>query len=447
MTGSTEHRGACADTADSAEPSKSQAAPEPLRRNAALRTIYAGSFTAFLGLSIAEVVYPLLVLGLTGKPLLAGLFGVVQFSATVLASVPGGNFVDRHDRRRILIANETLGAALAGVLAVSLLAGRAPLAEIYAIAAILGACQPLRGARTLALRAIASKEQLTKALSVQQVVSSVAQLAGPALGALLYSLNRSLPFAAIAAGTAISALCAYFVRFDGRPHAPRPSVTGVGEGHGDAHGDDADVPAPLAEERFAGLRIIWRHPVMRATMIFLMLFNLVAVPLDLVMIVQARREGVPTHFIGLILAAVAVGGILGAPCIPWLNARLRPGRILSGLGLLVTVACAAIALPFGGIWMAVWLTAIGLVIPAAQVLVDVLILQQVPDHQRGRVLSAVMTFLALGLPLGSAFGGSMLQLLSPASLLLGIAAGLGCVTLYAVAQRDLRKAEWPAAVR
>ena len=77
--------------------------PTPLRANRALHGIYAGTFTAFIGLAMAEVVYPLLVLGFTGKPLLAGLFGTVQFTALILASVPVGNFVDKHDRRRVLI--------------------------------------------------------------------------------------------------------------------------------------------------------------------------------------------------------------------------------------------------------------------------------------------------------------------------------------------------------
>jgi MFS family permease len=403
-----------------------------LRHNAALRTIYAGSFTALFGLGIAEVVFPLLVLGFTGKPLLAGMFGTIQFTALTLASVPAGNFVDRHDRRRILIASETLRAALATTLAVTLAAGHVWLVEIYLIAAVLGACQPLIGTRTLMLRAIAPPNQLTKALSIQQAVSAVAQLVGPALGTVLFAVSRSLPFAAVALGTGISALCAYFVRFDARPQPRSESADANAEA-------DSEPDGP-----FAGIGILWRHPVMRAAMIFIMLLNLVSVPLDLVLIVQARHEGVPTHLIGLILASYAAGAILGAPFIPRLHALLRPGRLLSVLGVLVTAGCAAVALPLGGFWMAGWLAAIGFVMPAVQVLVDVLILRQVPDARRGRVMGAVLTFIGVGLPLGAAFGGGLLQILSPATVLLGTAGALACVTLYAVAQRDLRRAEWPA---
>jgi predicted MFS family arabinose efflux permease len=185
---------------------------------------------------------------------------------------------------------------------------------------------------------------------------------------------------------------------------------------------------------------------MRGTVLFLMLVNLIGASLDLVLIVQARHEGVPTHFIGPILAAFAAGGILGAPCIPRLHALLRPGHLLIALGLTIALGCLMIAvLPLGGFWMAGWLAAIGFAVPAIQVLVDVLIIRQVPDHQRGRALSAVMTLNGLGLPLGAAFGGSLLQAASAETLLLGTAAAMAAIAALAASQRALRVARWPAA--
>lgn len=414
---------------------------------AALPAIYLGSFGAFAGIAIADVVYPLLVLGFTGKPLLAGLFGAIQLTALVLASIPAGNFADRHDRRRILIGVETARAGVATVLAVSLARGHVSLLEIYLTAAVLGACQPFSGVRTLALRKLAPAGRLIKVLAVQQVVAATALLIGPALGTLLYSIDRSLPFAATALGMAVSALCAFLVRFDGRPNPPAPAPS-AGES------DTAEAPAPGGTEPgerrrpdgpFAGLGIVWRSPLMRAALIFVMLVNLVGVPLDLVVIVRARDEGVPTHLLGLILACGAAGGLLGAPLVPKLHTLLRPGRLLTVFGLVVTAACATMALPLDGIVLAAGFAAIGFVIPAAQILIDVLILQQVPDHQRGRVLGAIGMLVTLGTPLGAAFGGTLLQILSPAAVLCAIAASLACVSLYAVVQRDLRHAEWPAA--
>lgn len=419
------------------------AIPEPpMRANRALHTVYAGSFTAFLGLTMAEVVYPLLVLGFTGKPLLAGLFGTIQFTALLLASVPAGNFVDRHDRRLVLIVSESIRAAMATVLAVSLASGHVWLVEIYLIAAVLGVCQPLSSVRTLALRSVAPASQLTRALSVQQAVSSVAQLIGPAVGTVLYAVNRSLPFVAVAIGMGVSALCAVIVRFDSKPQpaadSPSPADSRTES--------DANAAKREAESPLAGLRIIWANPVMRGTMLFIMLINLIGVPLDLVLIMLAKHENVPTHYIGLILAAFAGGGIIGAPCIPKLYKILHPGQLLIVFGALMTIALTMTALfQLGGFWMAGWLAAIGFAVPAAQVLVDVLILQQVPDHQRGRVLTAVMTLAGLGMPLGAAFGGSVLQIAAPSTVLCGAAVAMAGIAIFAASQRALRTAKWPSA--
>jgi MFS family permease len=351
--------------------------------------------------------------------------------------VPAGNFVDRHDRRRALIVSEAVRAALATLLAVTLAAGHVWLIEIYLIAAILGACQPFSSVRTLALRSIAPASQLTKALSIEQVVSSVAQLVGPAVGAALYSVNRSLPFVALAAGMGVSVLCAALVRFETKPQPASPAREA---------GPGAAEPANEDESAFAGIRIIWSNPVMRGTMLFIMLVNLIGVPLDLVLIVQAKHEGVPTHLIGLILAAFAAGGIIGAPCIPKLYKLLRPGQLLIAFGALISLSLLMTGLfQLGGFWMAGWLAAVGFAIPAAQVLVDVLILRQVPDHQRGRVLTAVMTFMGLGMPIGAAVGGSVLQIASPSTVLYGAAVAMAGIAAFAASQRALRAAQWPSA--
>jgi MFS family permease len=409
---------------------------------AALPTVYAGSFGAFVGIAIADIVYPLLILGITGKPLLAGLFGAIQLAALTLASIPAGSFADRHDRRRTLIGVESVRAAVATVLAVSLAGGHVSLVELYLTAAVLGACQPFGGVRTLALRTLAPPERLLRVLAVQQVVGATAQLVGPALGTLLYSISRSLPFAATAVAMAVSALCAVLVRFDGRPKPPPVPAPAAETDAAVAAGRDRS-----ADGRLAGLGIVARSPVMRSALVFIMLVNTVAVPLDLVVIVRARAEGVPTHYLGLILACGAAGGLLGAPLVPRLHALLRPGSLLSGFGLVVTLACAAMAPPFGGFVLAAGFLAIGLVIPAVQVLMDVLILQQVPDHQRGRVLGAAGTLFAVGTPLGAMLGGTLLQITSATGVLCGVAGSLGLVTLFAAAQRDLRRAEWPLTTR
>jgi len=401
----------------------------PLWRNWRYQSLAAGSFSAYTGVSIADVVYPLLILGFTGSPMLASVFGLLQFLAMILCSLPAGSFIDRHDRRKILIVNDSVRAVAGASLALTLASGHVWLVQLYLVAVVLGGCQAFAGARMIAVRAVVPERQLTRALSQQQVRTAVATLIGPAIGAALYAVSRSLPFVASAVGLALSAFTAVLARFDGRPE-PQPEPAGAAD---ERSGDGA----------LAGLRTLWAQPLMRAAMLLIMIVNLIAVPMDLVLIVQARHEGVPTHYIGLVLAAFAGGAVLGGPLIPLLHRLVRPGWLLIGFVSLFTCVLPLLAIPLGGFWMAGCIAVVGMALPALDVLIQVLIFQQVPDNQRGRVVSAAMMLMSLGMPLGSALGGLLLQVFTPTTALLAFAVVTGASALYALSQRSLRSAAWP----
>jgi len=427
--------------------------PEPpLWRNWRYQTLTAGGFSAFTGLAIADVVFPLLILGFTGSPLLAGCFGVLQFLATIVGALPAGMFIDRHDRRRVLIVTESVRALAGMALAATLASGHVWLPQIYLVAIVLGFCQPFGAARNIAVRTVVPDGQLTRALSQQQVRTALAQLIGPAVGAALYAAGRSLPFFVCAAALALSALAAVLARFDGRPKAAQEEADTP-----DSHSEDAEkaggkksggkkTGGKSADGALAGIRILWNQPLMRAAMLLIMVVNLIGTPIDLILIVQARHEGIPTHYIGLILAAFAAGSIFGAPLVPVVHRRMGPGWMLINFVGLLTAVLALLVLPFGGFWMAGCFIVIGMAMPALQVLMQVLILQQVPDNQRGRVMSAAMMMMSLGMPLGSGLGGLLLQVFSPGTAILAMAAATGTATLFALFQRSLRTAVWPKSV-
>jgi MFS family permease len=94
--------------APSAGPHDSRQPLPPLRRNWRFQLLWIGSATSLTGVAAAEVAYPLALLALTGSPAWASLFGVLQAAASVLCGLPAGVLLDRCDRRRVLIATETL---------------------------------------------------------------------------------------------------------------------------------------------------------------------------------------------------------------------------------------------------------------------------------------------------------------------------------------------------
>ncbi|MEY9872879.1 putative MFS family arabinose efflux permease [Streptacidiphilus sp. MAP12-33] len=396
----------------------------PLRRNWRFQLLWLGSASALTGVTAADVAYPLVILALTGSPAWAGLFGVFQAAATVLCGLPAGVLLDRYDRRKVLIAAESLRVAAAGSVVLAGLLGSLILAHLLLVAIALGAAQPLGGAaRMLLVRAVVPPEQLTAALTQDELRVGLAELAGPPLGGFLYGLGRAVPFLFSAVGFAISLVCALIVR----PQQPT-----------------ATDPGASMRTVFDGIRTLWRTPTLRLALLLVTALNACGAPITLCVIYRLHEQSVPAWAIGLALAGSAVGGLVGAALVGFLHRRFRPGTLLIGIVALDAVVIASLAVARGP-WATSALLLVGMLgIPALSVLLDVLIFRQIPDAQRGRAISATMTVIGLGIPLGTGVTGLLLAALGGTGTLLVLAVALALAALRATAGPALRRAEWPS---
>ncbi|WP_143765586.1 MFS transporter [Catenulispora acidiphila] len=427
---------------DTAASPAAAAAPEllPLRRNRNFNLLWGGAVSALLGLSTADIAYPLVILALTGSPLKAGLFATVQLIASVLATLPVGQLMDRKDRRRMLLLSESVRVVAAGSVAVAYFVGALTFWHLLLTAAALGAIQPFAGARTLLLRQVVAPEQISAALTAEQVRQQGCELAGPPLGGAMFGISRALPFLFATFAGLVSLLTVVLLKL--------PKSVTVAADQGDAGASDNDAaPAPTAEHGGAllGLKTIMRDPVMRATTLALCLVNTAGYPVFLSLVVRMQQHHAGSGTTGLVVAAMALGGLGGTALVKPLHKVLRPGWLL-------IVACLVFALTNFGMTFfaapladAVFLAIGGAVIPSAVVMVNVLILQAVPDEQRGRTAAALEMFLLIGMPAGMLVASATLQWFSPTATLLGLSLLMSVAVLYAVSQKALRAARWPEA--
>ena len=134
---------------------------------------------------------------------------------------------------------------MACVVAIALAGGWLTLPLLIAAAVVLGAGPALGGAvNILLLRSIVPGEQLTLALTQDEVRINGASLAGPALAGALYGLHHVAPFTFTAAAFFL-ALTATALLPAGRAH-PTPSQE------------------PAEGGMLAGIRELWGQPVLRA---------------------------------------------------------------------------------------------------------------------------------------------------------------------------------------
>jgi MFS family permease len=407
----------------------------PLRRNLRFQALWIGMTASTVGVSVADVAYPLIILAMTGSPALAGLFAAVQAVGMLVAGLPAGSLADRYDSRTIVIATEAARAAVTAGVVMALVAGWLSLPLLLTAAALLGIGQAVKGAAGLLLmREVVAPEQLTRALTQDEVRMNGAALAGPAIGGALYgvhALAHALPFV-FTAGSFLVALAAAALMAV-VPGQPRSRVRPAGRP------EDTDGSGSM----LAGLRTLWDQPVLRAATMLIMFVNTIGAGFDLVIIVILRHQAVPPGMIGVALGAGAAGGLAGAPLVGILH-RLRPGVLMLGMCLLDVLILALLAVPFGPWWVAGLLFIIMLGVPAIRVMVDILVIRQAPPEQRGRVVAALMTLIGLGIPAGLAGCGLLLQYVPAQAAMLTLAAIEAAGVAYCSTKRQLWQARWPA---
>jgi hypothetical protein len=226
----------------------------PPGRAAALGGDFAKLWTANavsnLGDGVTRVAAPLLMASLTGDPALVAGAAFAQQLPWLLFSLPGGAYVDRLDRRRLLVAVNLLrGVVLAG-LAVTVWTATVSVPVVYAALFLLGTGETLADNASFALLpAMVPTAGLARAnarLMAGYLVGN--QLAGGPLGAWLFVVAPALPFGFDAASFAAGAGLIAALR-------PRPAVAAAAA----ASGRPRALRADIAE----GVRWLWRQRTLR----------------------------------------------------------------------------------------------------------------------------------------------------------------------------------------
>src|SRR4051812_3957559 len=158
----------------------------PLRASRDLRLLIGGNVVSGLGTQAALVALPYQLYTQTGSPFLTGLLGAVEVVPLVSLSLFGGALADRHDRRRLLLADQVALVATAGLLAVGAFLGSPPILVLYVLGGLLagfGAVQNV--VRSAILPNLVAPELVNQAIALHFGLNQLTYVIGPGLGGLV----------------------------------------------------------------------------------------------------------------------------------------------------------------------------------------------------------------------------------------------------------------------
>jgi MFS family permease len=143
---------------------------------------WAGQFVSLIGTWMQSTTQPYLAYRITGSSLDLGLIGFASTLPTLFLALPGGVIVERLDKRKTVIALQSVMMIQAFTLAYLALSGLIQVWHIVVLAFILGIANAIEiTARQAMLIELVGKKDLPNAIALQATIFNAARVLGPSL--------------------------------------------------------------------------------------------------------------------------------------------------------------------------------------------------------------------------------------------------------------------------
>lgn len=376
--------------------------------------LWFGGFVSNLGDWVLFVGLPFEIYRRTGSTLATGAMVLSFLVPNILLGSVAGVFVDRWDRRRLMIAVTLLQAAS---LLPLLMVGQLGLWIVYAVlvteSSISQLFNPAQTALVPSLLA-GGADELVTANAVTGVGQNAARLIGPAFGGAIVAAGGLETVAAIDAASFVFS-AAMITLIGARPARPHTSDT--------LEHAAASAWRRVVREWRDGLRVIQRATVLRALLAFSVITSIgegLTAALFVVWVLQALHWNAGGY--GWVLSVQAIGGLAGALVIGWLGSRVRALPLLIG-GALAFGAIDLVLFTYPAFWPVIWPALVMLVIvgvPGAAMGAarTTLIQSETEDSHRGRVAGAMSALGGLGALVGATVAGVLGQVVPVIPLLI-----------------------------
>jgi MFS transporter, DHA3 family, macrolide efflux protein len=398
------------------------------------RSLFAGQAISDIGDGITLLLVLLVIHDLTGSTAALALMAIAEAVPAFTVGLVAGVYVDRWDRRRIMLAADLLRAVIVLSFGLVSTAAMVPLLYVlgFAQASVSTFFRPARGAL---LPHIVPTEGLAAANSLAQGSMVIGAVIGAGIAGWLYSA-----FDAPVIGFGLDALT-FLLSFVFVLRVSREAGRIVGgeagqEAHRATEGVRASLAAGLAVVR--GSRLLAGSLLAAATsMLGLGAVNILFVPL------LVRDLQVEPAWMAAIEFGQTAGMLLAAGLVAFLVRRVSPTTIitvaLAGIGVLIGLLAGV-----GAVWQVILiLFGAGLLVTPLQAMLQTVAQTTAGDATRGRVVSLLQASLSTASVASMAIGGVLGDLIGirlvyvAAAVIVLLAAGVAVVMFRGVSGRPV----------
>jgi MFS family permease len=361
----------------------------PTRLGTNFRWLMASSWVTNIGDGIALAAGPLLVASQTREPVLVALAALLQRLPWLLLGLVAGAIADRLDRRVVVMAVDTLRAAILGALSWMIWRDHVDITVVLAAMFALGVAEVFADTTSgTLLPMFVEKQDLGVANArLQAGFLTANQLVGPPVGAMLFGLGMAWPFVTQAVTTLLGVLLV------SRIALPKGGVREYAGTH-------------VRQDIVDGVRWLLGHAAIRTLAIVMFTFNVTwGAAWSVLVLYSLDRLHMGEVGFGLLTTVAALGGIASTASYGWLERRVPLGTLMRGCLLLEVMTHLGLAVTTTG-WVALLIMFVfGAYAFVWGALSSSVRQRAVPTQFQGRVSSVYLVGLFGGLVIGQALGG------------------------------------------
>ncbi len=354
--------------------------------------IWAGQAVSLITSAILQMAIIFYLTEKTGSGMILSMASLLGFLPYAVLGPAIGVFVDRYDRKKIMIAADIIIAAAGAVLAIAALYMELP---VWMVMVVLFIRSVGTAFHSPALNAVTPlmvpEDQLTKCAGYSQALQSVSYILSPALAALLYSVWELNAIIAIdVLGALIASLTVAIVNI--------PKLKA----------DQQSIQLNFIQDMKEGFVELKQNKGLFALLLLGTLYTFVYMPINALypLISMEYFGGSPMH-ISVTEIAFAAGMLFGGMILGRLGNYRRRVRLITGSFVMMGVSLAVSGLlpPYGFVMFVVCCAFMGLSVPFYSGVQTALFQEKIKPEYLGRVFSLTGSIMSLAMPLGLILSG------------------------------------------